>query len=89
MKVCSRKLKVGIPEQVSHIGHLIIRSAGEVNPTEYQRKGNHRSQDASPEQQLMHRPAQSGAARDERLSEDMSSRQPQNVNDAANNSLRP
>ena len=63
----------GKPEQVRDVRHLIVRGAGEVDPSEYQRERDQHRQHASPKDHLMHRPAQSGAFRDECLGKQMSS----------------
>ena len=77
------------PEEVSHVRHLIVRSASEVNPSKYQREGDHHCKDASPENQLMHRPTEPGSFCDKRLSQKMSSRQCNDVTEALNDSSFP
>ena len=56
-----------IPEQMRDIGHLVIGRTGEVYPAEHQGKCDGHRQQASPENQLVHRPAQPRAAANEIL----------------------
>src|SRR6516162_6226152 len=57
----------GIAEEVSHIDSLIVRCAGEVDPSEDQRERNSSCQDAAPENQLVHGPSEQGALCNEGL----------------------
>ena len=58
-------LPVGKPEQVGHVGQLIVGQRAEMNPAEDQRKGDGHGQQAAPEEALMHPPAQPRALGDE------------------------
>src|SRR5512141_890832 len=77
------------PEEVGHVRHLIVGSTAEMNPSEYQREGDHHCQYTSPEDQLMHCPTQPGAFCDERLSQKMSSCQHAHVTETSNYSSFP
>jgi hypothetical protein len=58
-------------EEVSHVGHLVIGQRSKMNPPENQGKRDSHSQQAAPEQALVHPPAQAGTPVNEFLSQQM------------------
>src|SRR5215475_11440735 len=69
------KVSRWITKKVSHVNHLIVGIAGEVNPSENERKGDGRGQQTTPENQLMHRPPQCRPLGNEGLRQQMRSDQ--------------
>ena len=45
-------------EQIGDVSHLVVRRGFEVNPAEDERKGDRRREQATPEEELVHPPAQ-------------------------------
>ena len=54
-------------EDVRDVRHLVVGRGAEVDPAEDERERDRRREQAAPEEELVHPPAQARAARDERL----------------------
>ena len=77
----------GKAENISDIRHRVFGQRPEMNPSEDERKGDGRGQQTSPEQTLVHPPAQNGPVANKRLRGNVRDRDGAQATQASENSL--